>query len=399
MRAPVTVRWMSAWVALAVVGCSSITEVAVEELSATVERDGIAFTDPDIPDGFLERLAPHRVVVLGETHHLREHYEFVGRLLGALHARGFHQLLVEWPHMADWVLEDYVNGGRLEPSWVPPLTLGAPMFAAIRDFNDTLPEAERIHVHAIDVNLDEYGGAAAFRNLLGAVTTHLTSPGPLTDFLGADYDKPAAQTAAVQTLLASLEADHVSLVGSWGSERYRSIVEMAEVELKSVGIRALRGAWYDVTSRLREDVMKQLADARIEESAQGTVVNVGGNHAQKAHLKGTEQEWLGDYLVHRSAATEGSVFIVSVVAARIELEAGSAGTPYDVRARSPGNELFRVMVETWPDGTVFLPLDDPVFVEGGVVVNYEDTIYVCALKEQYDAVLQYALAYRVPPDS
>jgi hypothetical protein len=31
-------------------------------------------------------------------------------------------------------------------------------------------------------------------------------------------------------------------------------------------------------------------------------------------------------------------------------------------------------------------------------VNFEETIYVCALEEQYDAVLQYGLAHRVPID-
>jgi hypothetical protein len=399
MRARSTSKWASLWLAVAIAGCSSVTEVPLEVLAGTVERDGIAFTDPAIPDQVVERLAPYRVLVLGETHHLREHYAFVARLLGALHAYGFRQLLVEWPQMADWILEDYVSGGLLEPNWVPPLSLGAPLFAAIRDFNDTLPADERLHVHAIDVNLDEYGGAQAFRNLLGALATHLPTPGALTAFLQADYSTPATQQNAVQALLASLETDQSMLRPSWGSDWYDTIVQMVEVELQSVAIRALRSAWYDVTARFREDAMKQLADARIAGYGHGTVINVGGNHAQKAHLKGTKQEWLGDYLVHHSAATAGSVFIVSVVAARIELESGGAGTPYDVRTTSPGNELFRAMVDVWPGQTVFLPLDDPVFTGGGVVVNYEDTIYVCALKEQYDAVLQYALAHRVPLDS
>ncbi|MDH4045994.1 MAG: ChaN family lipoprotein, partial [Gemmatimonadota bacterium] len=59
-----------------------------------VERDGVAFTGQAIPDPVLDRLAANRVVLLGETHHLREHYEFVAALLRALHARGFRQLLV-----------------------------------------------------------------------------------------------------------------------------------------------------------------------------------------------------------------------------------------------------------------------------------------------------------------
>jgi hypothetical protein len=69
---------------------------------------------------------------------------------------------------------------------------------------------------------------------------------------------------------------------------------------------------------------------------------------------------------------------------------------YDVRDASPPNELFRVMVESWPDQTVFLPLDDPVFASGGVLLNFENTIYICGPVEHFDALLQYPLAHRVP---
>jgi hypothetical protein len=381
--------------AVMLAGCSSVTEVPLEKLSAVVERDGIAFVAPAIPEPVVDRLAAHRVVVLGETHHLREHYAFVAALLGALHARGFRQLLVELPQMADWILEDYVTGGSLEPSWVPPVSLGEPMFTAIRDFNDTLPPAERVHVRAIDVNLDDYGGGGSFRNLLGALVGHLPSTGPVTSFLQADYGTPTAQQEAIGALQLALDADRSALVASWGADWYDTVVEMVETEVASVPIRAIRGVLYDRSVREREDVMKRLADARIAETARGTVINVGGTHAQKSSLKGTEQEWLGDYLANRSPATGGSVFVVVVVAARIELEPGSSGTPFDVRATSPANELFRVMAGR-ADSTVFLPLDDPVFTTGGVLVNFEETIYVCAPKAHYDAALQYALAHRVP---
>lgn len=390
--------WMNLGLVAILAGCSSMTEVAEEELSAVIERDGVAFLGPAIPEQVLDRLATHRVVMLGETHHLREHYEFVATLLGALHARGYRQLLVEWPQMADWILEDYVAGGLLEPGWIPPVSLGGPMLAAIRDFNDTLPGAERLRVRAIDVNLDDYGGADSFRNLLGALVGHLPSGGPVTSFLQADYGTPVAQSQALASLQASLEADQSTLIASWGTDRYETVVEMVVTELASVPIRAIRGTQYDRSARDREGVMKQLADARIGGYPHGTVINVGGNHAQKRPLKGTEQEWLGDYLAHRSQAAGGSIFVVVVVAARIELQPGSAGTPFDVRATSPGNELFRLMADQWPGSSVFLPFDDPVFTTGGVVLNFEEMLYVCAPKAQYDAALEYPLAHRVPLD-
>ena len=47
---------------------------------------------------------------------------------------------------------------------------------------------------------------------------------------------------------------------------------------------------------------------------------------------------------------------------------------------------------------MFLPLDDPLFSEHHVAVNSEETIYAARFKEQYDAVLQYDLAHRMPID-
>lgn len=78
------------------------------------------------------------------------------------------------------------------------------------------------------------------------------------------------------------------------------------------------------------------------------------------------------------------------------LEPGAGGAPFDVRDTSPENEILRVMAETWPGQTVFLPLDAPLFVERKVAYNSEDVIYAASLGTHFDALLQYGLAHRMP---
>ncbi len=368
-------------------------EVPREQLAPIIERSAVTFELPTIPEAVLDRLAPYRVVVVGETHLLAEHGTFMTALVGALHARGFRQLLVEWPSYANWVLQDFVNGSPLEPGWQPTLMRG--MFEGIRDFNATLAAAERMRVHGIDMNLSEYGGAAQFRSSLAGLVSHLPSAGPVAEFLQGNYGSPATQTPLLATLRTALERDAAALRASWGAHWYATIVEMVEVEIRSVEIRAQRVPDYDRSVRLREEVIKELADRRIAESPYGTVINIGATHAQKSRLFGTNIEWLGDHLVHRSTVVNGSVFVVFATAAHIQPAPGSPAPPYDVRNASPPNELLRVMVESFPDRTVFLPLDDPVFASGGILLNVEETIHHCAPVEQYDAVLQYALAHRV----
>lgn len=383
---------------IVVAGCSASADVTRDELAAVVERDAVVFVDSGIPSEVLDRLAVNRVVVLGETHHLREHWEFVGTLLEDLHDRGFRQLLIENPQMVDWLLDDWVVGGDLVPGWEPPDHLLRKL-SAIHDFNETLPPHERIHVRSIDVNEEYYGGAESFRSLLMGAAENLPSAGPIADFLAVDYVRgtSADQTEAIGTLLAALEADSPNLTSVWGQDWYATIVEMVEVEVESVAIRAERREDDNRAARMREEVIKRLADARLEGSDGGTVINFGAHHAQKAHLMGTEQEWMGDYLAHTSTVVDGSIIVIGFSSARTELEPGAGGTPWDIlESSSPDNEILGVIAEAWPAQTVFLPLTDPLFAERTVAFNSEDVIYVTSLGEQFDALIQYGLAHRWP---
>ncbi len=392
-RLPGFATMMMAMVFIAT-SCSLRPQVTMEELEQIVQRDGVPSEAGSIPDEVLDRLASHRVVLVGETHFLREHRELVAELMRQLHARGFRQFLFEWTQVADWLLADFVNDGGLEPEWAPPPSIGGDMIAAIRDLNRTLPEVERIQVHGLDVTLQDYGGGEAFLWSLGRLAQHLSDPGPLSSFPQGDYDTPESQTALLEALQAELTAGRSDLVASWGQPWYDTVVEMVEVELASVPIRAIREKNYDKSARLREDVIKWLVDRRLQDLPHGTLINFGSTHAQKERLRGTDVEWLGDYLVHKSQVADGSVIVVEVSAAYIVAVPGS-GFPDSDLAASPENELLRVMNQTWPDQIVFLPLDDPLFSSGRIPMNFGE-IYVGAPKRHYDLFVLLPLAHRVP---
>ena len=386
---------LAALLALLPAACSSTpTGPPVAVVSAVVERDGVPFAADAIPAEVVNRLAPHRVVVVGETHHLTEHRDFLAALVRELHARGFRQLLMEVPQMADWILVDYVLDGGARPGWELPVELGGALVAEVRAFNRTLPPGEEFLVRAVDANLDDYGGAQAFRDLLGWYADLLPEPGPIETFRASPYATAAQQAAAIERLADDLATSRADLLASWGEARYATVVELVDVERASVPIRANRVSRYDETVRAREDLIKALSEERIAASAGGTLVNVGSTHAQKERMRGTDIEWLGDYLVHRSPVVDGSAFVLVVGAARIVSPDG--GTTLFRLAASPANELFRLMADTWPGQTVFLPLDDPLFADDEVLVNFEDAIFAYRLERVYDAVLQYSVAHRDP---
>ena len=377
--------------------CGGSSGVSAAELAPIVERDAVPFDDSDIADEVLLRLAEYPVVVIGETHLIREQREFTAALVEALHVHGYRQLLLEWPHMADWVMADYVVGGDLAPAWwKPPTWLYGDLLEDIRDFNRGLPADERIVVRGIDVNLDNYGGAEDFRESLRGLSDRLPDRGPIDQFLQSRYDTADAQTASLDTLRVALASDQDELVSAWGQQRYEIVSEMAEIELGSIPVRATWDDDSNKSAQLREQLMKDLADARLAGFEYGSVVNVGGNHAQKERLKGTDHEWLGDYLVHTSTAPRGPVISIVVVPARVVADYETEVPDWDLEDASPANELFRLMSQRWPGQTVFLPFTDPIFSDGDVAMNFEDTIHVTSPERHYDGAVLLPLTHRIP---
>jgi hypothetical protein len=378
-------------VSLVVVAACGTSPLTAEELAPVVERDAVPIPGPEIPAKVLDLLDDYEVVVVGETHLIGEQREFTAAVVRGMHDRGVRQLLLEWPHFADWVVDNYVMDGPIDDPWQPPLWGYGDLMTAIRDFNRSLPEEERVHVRLIDANLDNYGGASEFRASIRGLTRHLGGASPIDDLLVAEYESPTAQTVALETAREELSAQRPELEAQWGEASYEMVDEMVEVELASVEIRSLGSS--EMAARAREPEIMRLTDLRLSEEEGGSVINIGGNHAQKKRIRGTDHEWLGDYLVHRSPQA-GSVIVLGCFPALV-VSSGGATIDYDLMDESPEHELLRIMSETWPDVVVFLALDDVVF-GSGVSINIEGRITTGALGETYDAVVLLPVGHQIP---
>ncbi|HEX6301398.1 MAG TPA: hypothetical protein VF148_13100 [Acidimicrobiia bacterium] len=376
------------------VACSAGPEVTRGEMVELVQTEAKAFPDLNLPPEVLGHLASHRVVVLGETHRLREHWAFLATLAEDLHRSGFRQVLIEAPHMAEWLYDDYVQGGVLVPELELP-KFYADRLVGIRQVNERLEPGDRIRVRAIDVNEEHHGGGRAFRDVLGSLVGVLGDAGPVEAFIATPAGSPEEQRESIERLSESLRSESSALSEEWGPEWFAHVVEMVEVERVSIDIRELRQADDDRAARVREEEIKKLVESRLAGENGRAVINVGAHHAQKSPLMGTDQEWLGDYLAHRSEATEGSVFIIGFTSAKTVLEPGAPGSPSDIVKSSPDDELLRLIAETWPDLNAYLQLDDPLFSEKRVAYNSEDVIYAVQLADVFDALFQYSVAHRM----
>lgn len=384
--------WAGALLLILLAGACGGSTVAASDLTAIVEDEGVAFSIEEVPGEILDALDDFDVVIIGESHLIEEQRTLTASLLRGLHGSGARQLLLEWPHLADWVAADFVIDGPLSDGWRPPTWLYGDLLTEIREFNRSLAEGEKLQVRGIDVNLDSYGGASDFRQSLRGLHNRLEGSSPIDSFLEAAYSTIDEQVAAVDVALSDLRSQGDMLAERWGENMYRTVTEMLEVEAASIPVRAESNE--EKSAEMREAEMKRLADLRLSEASAKSVVNVGGNHAQKERLRGTHNEWIGDYLVHRSPMAAGSTVSLIVLPATIEDEDGTIA--FDIRHESPSNELLRIMSEGWPDQAVFLSFGAVVFSNEKVAINIEGRVSRAVLKRHWDAVILLPVGTRIP---
>ena len=351
-------------VALAASACGPSLRgtVSAERLQGVLERDLVRLDDDELPASLLERLARYRVVVVGEYHGLAEHDVFVGKLVTALHDHGVRTLLLEFPQAYDWLLDGYVRG-RLETPGESALRTYGPMLERVRERNATLPAEEHLRVFAIDVNHREDDFLPPFRGI-----AHQLGQPPLLMDAAAAIEAGEAPDAVLATLEASLVAEADALERDWGEAAFVVVLDMVEAERRSLEVRAEpAGRRRD---EAREAVMKALVDRQLARMRGAALVNVGRYHAQKTSRDGTVEVWLGEYLTSSSPHAQGETFVLVVVPASGERHVGDAVQTFDVAVDSPPNELFRLMHAIAGDASAFLALDDELFANERVVVNY-----------------------------
>lgn len=367
-RTPMGPAWVAVVVAVVlgslVAGCGPSLRgtVGAERLRAVLERDLLLLDEQAQTPELIERLAEFEVLVIGEYHGIEEHDAFVGELASALHGRGFRWLLLEFPQAYTWLLDGYARGFLDSPGEGAARTYGT-LLERVRSLNATLPAEAHLRVRAIDVNAGEDDFLPPFRGLL-----HQLGRPPLLAAALEALENAPDRGAELATLAGALSESEEELRERWGAGAFEAVLDMVDAERRSLLVRrAPAGRERD---EAREAAMKALVDRHLAREAGSTLVNVGYYHAQKTRRDGTVGEWLGEHLVRTSPHAQGRTFVLVVVPARGSMIIGGRERSFDVLTDSPPNELFRLMREAAGDTAAFLVLDDALFREERVVVNY-----------------------------
>lgn len=367
-------------------GCVSF--VGAKPLGERVRRDAVFFPLGTIDAALVEKFAAYDTVLLGESHYVREHQEFLVSLLESTADRGFTLLLAEGMHAYGWIVEDYVLG--LSDELPRPVRFFEnELIEGIRRLNRELPPDRRIGVSYFDMN---HWRDVFIDSLRRAETALDRGPEPLfAEFLSFPPEEwvGGRYSLALETLASELESRERELSdGSvWGERWYERIRELVEVERRSLPLRNR------MDDREREAIIIELCLRRIAEHQGRTYINTGMYHAQKERFMGTRVTRLGEALAGSPEAPAGKVFSVAFIALTGDRKhnfADRGSYRADIPGTSRENDLVRILAMEAGNRMAFLPLEDPLFASSRIRVTYgmNDT-HVLPPARQFDAYVTY----------
>jgi hypothetical protein len=357
-------------------------------VEAIVERDARFVSPGAVPEGLAAELPGTRLLLLGETHYLEEHQQFLVALLPQLHAAGFRTLLEEALHATAWTGEEYVMG-RSASLLRPLALLDQALLDGLRAFNAGLAEPDRIHFAGIDMNHWPgvfQAGAAEFQARFGQVAT-------LDEIMAARPDD-AAYLAALGTLPGRLAADRTALQATLGPARAAQLAELVEVEVRS---QPLRARWDDGS---REAIfVDRVAAALSSAGGRGVAVNCGMNHAQKETLSGPTPVALGTWLARHPETHGGDPASLKAIAfaagrgERLWHFDDQAPWGFDLLAEAPPNSLTRLLAEKAAGRLAWLPLADPALSSADIRIDFGGGDgRVVPVGRQFDGIVLYPRA-------
>ncbi len=357
-----------------------------------LDTDLVTFESGTVPDELVDTLSRRKVLLLGETHYVQEHQEFVLELLIRLHPHGLRLFAQEMPHAYGWIVDDYVTGERdnypesvrrMDEYWIEGL----------RAFNEGLPESERIRFSYIDMN---HAHDACLLSLSWMVrgTRIGESIGPLVVDVLETHPGTDGYIRALVDLEQRLASDRARLEDTLGLRWYARLVEVVEIELRSIPVRER----FD--NPVRERIMIDLANRAIENAAGSSVaLNVGMYHAQRRRYMGTRQEWLGEYLSANAERFGGSEQLYSVAfwgfsGERIRNFMDRNPEPVPEAMDRPTSNFARQIAEivarrdgtTRPESAAFIELSDPAFARS-MQIAFSFSRLRAAPGRQFDAYL------------
>lgn len=336
-------------------GCSQISREAIINNSQS-------FIKGDVSSKLVDDIADKDSIVVGQFHGLKEHQEFLADLVIRSHQEiGLNQVVVESPHAFSWIFNGYAKGVLDDDLFVQEIIYKWPVFLnRIREYNLTQETDNIIEVRTGDANFHQ----DQFISSIQYMRQHLPERDTINRLLN-NIITAADREEVLEEFKEHLTVDKANYRDYWGPGWNNTLIEMIKIELISLEIRNLWNDNYSEAHKIRENILKDIAEKQIKERGQ-TVFNFSFYHAQKQHQIGTRKEWLAEFLDKNYSHYS---LLTVPIAGEIKDENGG----YEEVNLLKGNnrdELFKRTAElVGSDTNIYLSLTDSEFQKGQALMD------------------------------
>ncbi|MFN2363619.1 MAG: hypothetical protein ABR596_04915 [Halarsenatibacteraceae bacterium] len=276
-------------------GCSGISEDEIRNSSEV-------FSKNEFPESLMERISGAEAIVLGQYHGYRNSQDFLADFIINQHKNNnISQIVIGAPHAYSWIYNSYVKGEMNSDLFVEEIISEQKiLLVIIREYNSNLAKDDMITVKTGDINFQEDQFISSLQYMRQQIPERDTINRLLNRVISA-----ANRAEILEEFKRLLSNNKSNFNDSWGADWNKKLLEMIEVELESIEIRGIWDKDYTEAHLLRENLIKDLAEKRIQESG-NTIFKFTFYQAQKDHYLGTRKEWLAEYLASETSLVESS---------------------------------------------------------------------------------------------
>lgn len=352
-------------------------------LAGSIADDALYFEAPekpgDIPTSLLDITGAARIVILGETHYVQEHQEFLSFFLPAMYERGFRMFITEGMQCESALFDLYVQGAEIElPGYLKNLDLI--ILESLREFNRNLKEQGKSTFHMNCFDMNHWFGA--FSDCLELYLSSLYGKSDLNSYvqaIKAGQKSESRYGSAITDLL-----DHLERTGAADDPANGELIRMCRNELESI---ELRDKWSD---RIREDLIYRNIQETVTAAEGKIIINCGMWHAQKTNVwKIGGNEWMGMRL--QKDFSPDDLYHLAVFAFKGEKKRSfnsSERIGFDIMSSPSGNNLTRLMAERSKGLYAFVNFKGVEYSDK-IAIDYSDSLEREVPGDHFDGLLIY----------
>ena len=380
---------------LLVTGCRSY-----ERETAAIAPQAKYFPTPrssaEIPTTLVDAIGDSDILLLGESHYVAEHHDFLALLLPRLHERGFRLFLTESNHAYGYIFDEYVTGRRdsLTPA---QSSLDSSWLEAVRALNAELRASGRQHdqmrVRAIDVN--------HWRSVFRAAALELATRSGNTQLIKRLEGLPPTDERGYREALESLAADLEAAKDRMGLAEadFAGLKDMTQVEITSARFRSTR-VWNTRESAMYDAIVAAIGSLG---GSGKVVIHCGMMHAQLSQVWQQEslQSWnaFGVRLAEDCRRSSKRIFSLACFGARGESKHGFVDPkrhPFDI-ANEAASDSLSLAIDAAADGRIaFVDLRNTGVVGGARIDFSSGATSTAPPGEQFSGLLLYPRASVLP---